>query len=241
MLFDPIYWLVIGAGMLLSFWASAKTKGTFAKYSKLPTSTHMTGAEVAQSILRDNDIHDVTVKPVAGTLTDHYNPLTKTLALSEPVYGGRSMAAFGVAAHEVGHAIQHARGYAMLKFRSAWVPVTKVSSSLSMFIIIAAAMMGAGQTAAGQGGLAMTLAWIGVAMFAATTVFTLITLPVEFDASRRALATLESGGYMNGEELNGARKVLNAAAMTYVAAFVASLLTLLYWAHRLGLLGGRRD
>jgi Zn-dependent membrane protease YugP len=170
-------------------------------------------------------------------MTDHYDPRTKTLKLSEPVYGSNSMAALGVAAHEVGHAIQHAAGYVPLKFRSAWVPVANLGGGISMIVIILAALMGGATTLLGQ-----NLAIVGVILFATTTVFTLVTLPVEFDASRRALLALESGGYVSSAELQGARKVLNAAALTYVAAFVTSLLTLLYWAYRLGLLGGgRRD
>lgn len=236
MFFDPIYWLVIGAGMLLSLWASAMTKGAFKKYSQYTTQRGMTGADVAHAILRDNGIADVAVEPVRGTLTDHYDPRSKKLRLSEGVYGSRSMAALGVAAHEVGHAIQHARGYAMLNFRSAWVPVANIGSGLSIFVLIGAVFMGGAATAMGH-----TMALVGVGLLATTTVFTLITLPVEFDASRRALATLQTGAYMTPQELAGARKVLNAAALTYVAAFITSLLTLLYWAYRLGLFGGRRD
>ena len=232
--FDPLYLLVIATGALLSFGASWLTKSRFKKYSQLGTRSGMTGAEIAQSILRDNDIHDVTVEPVAGKLSDHYDPRSRTLRLSEPVYGGRSMAAFGVAAHEVGHAIQHAQGYVPLKFRSAWVPVANTGSGISIFVLIAAAVMGGVTTTLGEG-----LAWVGIALFGTTTLFTLVTLPVEFDASRRALACLD-GRYVSDEEHAGAKKVLSAAALTYVAAFAASLLTLLYWAMRLGLLGGRR-
>ncbi len=235
MYFDPLYMLVIGAGMLLSLAASGLVKSTFSKYSKLGTQRGYTGADVASHILRDSNIHDVRIEPVAGNMTDHYDPRTKTLRLSEPVYGNNSMAALGVAAHEAGHAIQHAQGYFPLKFRSAWVPVAGLGGKLSMFVIIAAVFMGGMESAMGS-----TVAIVGLALFAATTLFTLITLPVEFDASRRALLCLEQGGYVNQRELAGARKVLNAAAMTYVAAFVTSLLTLLYWAHRLGLFGGRR-
>lgn len=235
MFFDPLYWLIIGAGMILSLWASAATRGAFAKYSKYTTHRGMTGADVARSILRDHGISDVSVEPVRGTMTDHYDPRTKTLRLSEGVFASRSMAALGVAAHEVGHAIQHARGYALLGFRSAWVPVANLGGGISIFVLIMAAILGGAATAVGG-----TLSLVGVVLFATTTVFTLITLPVEFDASRRALATLQTGGYMTPEELGGARRVLNAAAMTYVAAFVTSLLTLLYWAYRLGLFGGRR-
>ena len=178
---------------------------------------------------------DVTIEPIAGQLSDHYDPRSKTLRLSQPVYGGRSMAAFGVAAHEVGHAIQHATGYSMLKFRSAWVPVANTGSRISIFVLIGAAFMGGAATALGS-----SLALAGVILFGATTVFTLVTLPVEFDASHRALAALQ-GRYTTDEEYLGAKKVLNAAALTYVAAFVTSLLTLFYWAMRLGLIGGRRS
>lgn len=234
-MFDPLYLGILGIGVLLSLWASFKVKRTFAKFSKLATRSGMTGAQVAERILHDNGIYDVSIEPVRGSLSDHYDPRSKTLRLSEPVFGSQSMAAFGVAAHEVGHAIQHAAGYAPLKFRSAWVPVASLGSGLSTFVIIAAFFMGGLATTGGS-----VVAYIGLAMFAAVTVFTLITLPVEFDASRRALIALDQGGYTTQEELEGARKVLSAAAMTYVAAFITSLLTLLYWAYRLGLFGRSR-
>lgn len=236
MFFDPLYLVVIGIGMALSLWAQARVKGTFRKYSQMGTRSGMTGAQVAQRILDENRIHDVSIEPIRGSMTDHYDPRSKTLRLSEPVYGSKSMAAFGVAAHEVGHAIQHANGYAPLKFRSAWVPVANLGGGLSMIVLILAFFLGGAATVTGQ-----NVALIGVLLFATTTIFTLVTLPVEFDASKRALLALESGGYVSSDELTGARKVLNAAAMTYVAAFVTSLLTLLYWASRLGLLGGSRD
>jgi hypothetical protein len=237
MFFDPLYWLIIGGGMVLSLWASARTKGAFKKYSQYTTQSGMTGADVARAIMRDHGIADVAVEPIRGTLTDHYDPRKKVLRLSEGVFESRSMAAIGVAAHEVGHAIQHARGYAPLKFRSAWVPVANLGGGISVFVLIIALVMGGAATALGG-----TLATVGVVLFATTTAFTLITLPVEFDASRRALVTLRQGGYLTPDELEGSRTVLNAAAMTYVAAFITSLLTLLYWAYRLGLFGGsRRD
>jgi len=235
MIFDPLYLAIMAIGAVLSMGASMLTKSRFAKYSQLGTRSNMTGAEVAAAILRDQGIRDVTIEPVAGQLSDHYDPRSKTLRLSQPVYGGRSMAAFGVAAHEVGHAIQHATGYSMLKFRSAWVPVANTGSRISIFVLIAATFMGGAATALGS-----SLALAGVILFGATTVFTLVTLPVEFDASHRALAALQ-GRYTTDEEYLGAKKVLNAAAMTYVAAFVTSLLTLFYWAMRLGLIGGRRS
>jgi len=236
MFFDPLYWLVIGIGMVLSIWASMKTKGTFHKYSEYTTRSRMTGAQVAEAILRDNNISDVQIVPIKGNLTDHYDPRSKVLRLSEGVFGSTSMSAAGVAAHEVGHAIQHAQGYAPLTFRSAWVPVANIGGGLSMFVLMGALFMGGAATVMGS-----KLALAGVLLFATTTLFTLVTLPVEFDASRRALATLKRGSYLAPDELTGAKKVLDAAALTYVAAFVTSALTLLYWMMRLGLLGGRRS
>ena len=235
MIFDPLYLLVIGIGFGLSLYASTITKGRFRKYSQYTTRSRMTGADIARSILEDNNIRDVKVERIPGELSDHYDPRTKILRLSEPVYDSNSMAAFGVAAHEVGHAIQHAKSYSMLQFRSAWVPVANFGGGISTFVIILAFVMGGAASATGS-----TLSWLGVLLFGCTTVFTLVTLPVEFDASKRALVCLKQGNYVTEKELDGARKVLNAAAMTYVAAFITSLLTLLYWAHKLGLLGGRR-
>ena len=236
MIFDPLYLLVIGIGMALSFYASSLTKSRFRKYSQYTTRSRLTGAEVARGILNDNNIRDVRIERVDGELSDHYDPRTKTLRLSQSVHDSNSMAAFGVAAHEVGHAIQHAKSYAMLSFRSAWVPVANMGGGLSMIVIMLAFFLGGAQSATGA-----SLAWLGVLLFGCTTVFTLVTLPVEFDASSRALKYLQKGNYVSEKELDGARKVLNAAALTYVAAFITSLVTLLYWMFRLGLLGGRRD
>ena len=235
MYMDPLYWLFIGAGMLLSLWAQFRVKSAYARYSQVATRSGLTGADVAQRILQANGINGVRIEGIRGSLTDHYDPRSRTLRLSEGVYGTRSIAAAGIAAHEVGHAIQHAQNYGPLKFRSAWVPVANLGGGLSMIVIMAALAMGGVATATGQ-----SLATAGILMFATTTVFTLITLPVEFDASRRALATLESGGVMPKDEIAGARKVLSAAALTYVAAFVTSLLTLFYYLVRLGFVGGNR-
>jgi Zn-dependent membrane protease YugP len=234
MIFDPLYWVVIGVGMALSLWANMQVKGSFRRYSQVRTRSGLTGKQIAERILADNGIRDVTVERVAGNMTDHYDPRSRVLRLSETVHDSDSMAAVGVAAHEVGHALQHAQGYAPLQFRSRWVPVANLGGGISMFVIIAAFFAGGMATAMGS-----SLAWAGILLFSTTTLFTLVTVPVEFDASRRALATL-SGRYLSDDEVAGARKVLNAAALTYVAAFVTSLLTLLYWAHALGLLGGRR-
>jgi hypothetical protein len=236
MYMDPLYWLFLGAGMLLSLWAQFRVKSAFSRYSQVASRSGLTGADVAQRILQANGINGVRIEGIRGSLTDHYDPKTRTLRLSEGVYGTRSIAAAGIAAHEVGHAIQHAQNYGPLKFRSAWVPVANLGGGLSMTVIMAALALGGAATATGQ-----SLATAGILMFATTTVFTLVTLPVEFDASRRALATLESGGVMPNDEIAGARKVLSAAALTYVAAFVTSLLTLFYYLVRLGFVGGRRN
>ncbi len=236
MLFDWLYWLLFGIGMALSLFASFRVKSTFRKYSQLTTRSGMTGAEVAQRILRDNGIHDVQVEPVHGKLTDHYDPKSKVLRLSEPVYGGQSMAAFGVAAHEVGHAIQDAHHYGPLKFRSAIVPVAGLGTSIGIWVLIASLFLGG--MANTMGALVGT---IGLLLFGGTFLFTLVTLPVEFDASKRALVALNNGGYTTVEEMQGAKKVLDAAALTYVAAAVSSLLMLFYWLIRLGVIGGNRN
>jgi Zn-dependent membrane protease YugP len=236
MIFDPAYWVIIGVTLALSGWAAWRVKRTFAEYARFDTRSRLTGADVARRILADNGIHDVRVEQVKGRLTDHYDPSSRTLRLSEPVHSGRSMAAFGVAAHEAGHALQHQAGYAPLRFRSAWVPVANLGSGASMFLIIGAMILGGTATALGG-----WLAVAGVILMATTTVFTLVTLPVEFDASRRALIALADGGHVTSQELDGAKRVLDAAALTYVMAFVSSILMLLYWAFSLGLLGGQSE
>ena len=231
--FDATMLLLIPP-LLLSLYAQFKVKSTFNKYSEVGTRAGLSGAQVAAQILRDAGIavtdHPESypkgeacgIEATPGALTDHYDPRAQVLRLSEPVYGGRSIAALGVAAHEVGHAIQHAHRYGPLQFRSAWVPVAGIGSSVGFFVML----IGLGLAATGG---AATVAWIGVALFAATTVFTLVTLPVEFDASKRALQTLSASGVLAADEVGDARKVLNAAALTYVAAAAASLLQLLYW------------
>jgi Zn-dependent membrane protease YugP len=196
----------------------------------------MTGAEVAQGILARNNISDVQVEQVAGFLSDHYDPRTKVLRLSPDVYNGYSMAAFGVAAHEVGHAIQHARNYTALRARSYLVPIAGFGSSLGMYMIVGSMILGGATNILGA-----RLAWIGLVLFSMGTLFAFVTLPVEFDASSRALETLKTGGFVSPDELIGARRVLNAAALTYVAAAVASLASLLYYAIQLGLIGRSRE
>ncbi|MGH9381903.1 MAG: zinc metallopeptidase [Thermoanaerobaculia bacterium] len=229
MIFDPIYFLFIGPAILLSLWASWRTRSAFKKYSRVRTASGLTGAQAAELMLQRAGINDVKVVATRGMLSDHYNPLNKTLALSEPVYGTPSVAAVGVACHEAGHAIQHATAYKPLALRSALVPTAKFGSSLGIWVMIAGMLF---QTQA--------LVGVGAVLFSAVVLFQLVTLPVEFDASARAKKLAVEHGIVLPQEREGVDRVLNAAAMTYVAAAVSSLLTLLYYLWRSGLLGGRR-
>ena len=233
----PLVWMAGLLTLILSGIASARVQSAFRRWSRVAPRCGMSGAEIARAVLRDQGVEGVRVEAVRGFLSDHYDPRTRTLRLSPQVHGGRSLAAFGVAAHEAGHAIQHARGYAPLRFRSAWVPVASTGTNLSWIVLLLSWLMGG----AVAGGLGATLAWIGMALLASVVVFTLVTVPVEYDASRRALLALERGGYLSAEELPAAREVLSAAGLTYVAALAGAILNLLAWAVQLGLLGGRRD
>jgi uncharacterized protein len=232
--YDFWYMGIIIVGLLLSGLTSALVHFQFKRGKNVAISSGLSGHEVAEAILRAEGIDDVQVVEHHGFLSDHYNPSTKTLALSQPVFAGRDAAAAGVAAHEVGHAIQHARGYALLQMRSLLVPVASIGSFLGPLIL----MIGVGIYAAGHGqGVAIT----GVIIFAATTLFTLVTVPVEFDASNRARERLGTLGIVTVDEARAVRGVLMAAGLTYVAAAITSLLQLLYWAWRAGLLGGSRS
>jgi Zn-dependent membrane protease YugP len=234
--FDWLYLVLAAPGMLLGLWAQWRVRSTFQHFARIATRRGMTGAEVAAWILQTEGVHGVRIEPSRGFLSDHYSPGERALRLSPDVYGGRSISAVGVAAHEVGHAIQHAQAYAFLGLRSALVPVVQLTSPLAMPIIMIGFVM-SGYTGSFLGQLVMT---VGLGLFAMVVLFQIVTLPVEFDASRRALAAIEKGGLLHGEELDGARNVLRAAAWTYVAAAVSAALTLLYFLIRSGLLGGRR-
>ena len=223
--YDWTYILVL-IGVVLRLLASAKVKSTFARYSNVRSYSGMTGRDAAEKILHRNGIYDVQIIHISGNLTDHYNPTNKTLALSDPVYHSTSVAAIGVAAHECGHAIQHNVGYIPIKIRSAIVPVVNLGSKLSWPIIILGVILGS-----------FNMLNIGILLFALTLVFQIVTLPVEFNASSRALKILDKSGMLYKDEVRGARKVLTAAAMTYITATVSTLLQLL----RLILLFGRRD
>ena len=232
------YYLIIGISMLVSWLVSARLKSKFEHYSKVHLRNGMSGKEVAEKMLRDNGIHDVQVISVPGQLTDHYNPANKTVNLSEGVYMQRNAAAAAVAAHECGHAVQHAVGYSMLQLRSKLVPIVSISSNLMQFVLIAGiVLMGAAQTIEDPNGNTTVLA-IGVAMFAMTTLFAFVTLPVEYDASNRAMKWLKDTGTVTSEEYVGVKDSLTWAARTYLVAALGSLAQLLYWA---SMLMGRRD
>ena len=231
MMFDPKYILIVLLpGLIMSGVASLLVKSAFSKYSQVGTRRGYTGAQAAQMLMADAGIHDVQVVPTNGFLSDHYNPSTKTLALSEQVYGSRSVAAIGVACHEAGHAVQHAYGYAPLGLRSAIVPVVSFGAPMSNTLLMLGFIL-----------QKQPLLILGIIAFSLVVLFQLVTLPVEFNASSRAKRLCVESGIIDADERVGVDRVLNAAALTYVAAFVSSLLTLLYYLWRSGLLGGRRD
>lgn len=214
--FDPTYILVL-IGVVISLWASFRVRSTFARYSGVRSRTGMTGAQAAERILYSCGIYDVRIERVSGSLTDHYDPRRKVLRLSDSVYGSDSLAAIGVAAHECGHAIQHQTSYAPLVLRSTIVPIANFGSMMAWPIIILGVILSYNQF----------LINLGIILFSAAVLFQLITLPVEFNASKRAIARLSETGILYGDELSQSKKVLDAAALTYVAAAAASILQLL--------------
>jgi uncharacterized protein len=227
---DPLYWMMMAPVLILSLVATVKVKSTFNKYSKVMSASGMTGADVAMQLLRRNGLTNVTVTETGGFLSDHYDPSKKVIRLSPNVFRSNSVAAIGVAAHETGHAIQHAKAYSPLVLRNTMVPVANIGSSLSWIIIFAGFIFGL-----------MGLVKVGIVLFSVVVFFQLVTLPVEFNASSRAKEMLASYGLISQTELQGVNKVLSAAAMTYVAAAASSIMTLLYFLIRAGLLGGRDD
>jgi len=237
---DPLYMILILIGMVLSGGAAFMVKSRFKKGERISIASGYTGAQVAELILRDAGITGVSVHKHNGFLSDHYNPMNKTLNLSPEVYSGRSAAAAGVAAHEVGHAIQHSQKYFPLWLRSAIVPAANIGSKLGPWLVIIGIMLGVSTEI--NPGIGHSLAVLGIALFAAATVFTLVTVPVEFDASSRAKHQLQHLGIIRqGDESNAVSSVLTAAGLTYVAAAITSVLQLLYWAYKAGLIGGRRN
>jgi len=215
-LFDQYYLLLVVPTLILSLWAQFKVKSTFAKYSKITSKKRISGQDSAALLLKANNIRDVQIESVAGTLTDHYDPSSKKVRLSQPVFSERSIAAIGVAAHETGHAIQHATGYGPLVLRSTLVPIANIGSRFGPLLAIVGLF------------LAHPLVInIGIILFGGAVLFYLITLPVEFDASARAIATLRENNVLTQDELAGVRKVLTAAAMTYVASALTAVMSLL--------------
>ncbi len=228
------YYILIGAIALASWLVSNQLKQKFAHYSKVRLHNGMSGKEVAEKMLSDNGIHDVEVISVSGQLTDHYNPKNKTVNLSEDVYHQRNAAAAAVAAHECGHAVQHAKAYTWLTMRTQLVPLVSITSGMSQWLIIGGLILGA---AAGVG-LGYYVAVVGLIFMAMATLFSFITLPVEYDASNRALAWLKAENIVTPEEYKGSEDALKWAARTYVVAAIGALASLLYWA--LQVFGGRR-
>ncbi|MCY4553043.1 MAG: zinc metallopeptidase [Candidatus Poribacteria bacterium] len=225
--FDPLYFIILAPGLALSLYATFRTKSTFSKYSKVESRSGLTGAQAAELMLRRQGVQGVRIERFGGWLSDHYDPGKKALRLSEDVYSSQSLSAIGVACHEAGHAIQDAHGYGMLSLRTALVPATNFSSTFAYIAMI--------------GGFFLQMAGlilVGVCLFSVGVVFSLITLPVEWDASKRAKVAMDAAGVLSPEESRHASKVLNAAFLTYLAAALTSLLTLAYYLIRLGVLGG---
>ncbi len=229
--FDPTFLTLVLPCLLLSLWASSNVNSTFRKYSQQMSVRRITGAEAAQRVLRNNGVQGVRIERVSGKLTDHYDPRTNVIRLSQDVYDNISTAAIGVACHEAGHAVQYAVGYAPIKLRAAIIPVTNFGSRLAMPLILLGLLFSA------FGQMAESLIYLGIACFGLSLVFQLVTLPVEFNASRRALQAIEDGGILTAEEQQGAKKTLTAAALTYVAATAVSLAQLL---RLIAIFGGRR-
>ncbi|MDT9547355.1 MAG: zinc metallopeptidase [Chlorobium sp.] len=219
--FDPLYFLYALPPMLLGLWAQFKVKSAFKKYSQIPTQSGINGAEAARRILERGGISQVKVEATRGMLSDHYDPRHKALRLSEDVYGMASIASVGVAAHEAGHALQDKTGYAPLQIRSIMVPAVSIGSNVGPILFMAGMFL--------AGTLGTTLAWAGIALFGSTALFALVTLPVEFDASRRAKELLVSQGIVSRAEMQGVNAVLDAAALTYVAAAAQAIMQLVYF------------
>ena len=231
MYFDWTYVVLILPCVLLSLWASSSVKSTFNKYSRQFSRRGITGAQAAERVLRANGVSSVRIERVSGDLTDHYDPKANVIRLSDPVYNSTSTAAIGVACHEAGHAVQYAQSYGPIKLRAAIIPVTNLGSKLAMPLILVGVLLSAFEN------LSFGFVYLGIACFGLSLVFQLVTLPVEFNASRRALSAINDGELLTQEEARGARKTLTAAAMTYVAATAVALAQLL---RLMVVFGGRR-
>lgn len=236
MFFDPLFLCFLIPPMILGFIAQAMVKNRFQKYAQVRTARNLTGAQVARRILDENGLYDVAVEETQGFLSDHYDPTSRTLRLSPDVARQPSVAAVGVAAHEAGHALQHAKGYVPLQIRSLMVPAVQFGSNLAPWIIIGGILLASMQA---LGGFGIAIAWFGVAAYAMVALFAIVTLPVELDASSRAKKLLYNSMIVDKRELEGVTSVLNAAAWTYVVAALAAITQLAYWV--ITLLGVRRD
>ncbi|MBT3378041.1 MAG: zinc metallopeptidase [Lentisphaerae bacterium] len=228
--FDPMYFVFALPGILFALWASFYTKSTFARYSQVRSGRGLTGAQAAATMLAEQGVRDVVIEPVRGMLTDHYDPSSKTLRLSEQVYSSSSLAAVGVACHEAGHAMQDATNYTMLGLRSVLVPATNFGSRFSYIVFFLGLLL-----------RSRPLLMVGVGLFFMAVLFAIVTLPVEWNATARAKKAMVVSGIVTEQERHEAAQVLNAAFLTYVASAVTAILTLLYYLLRSGLLGGRRD
>ncbi len=224
--YDARYMAMLIPVLLITLYAQFKVSSTFNRYSRIANSRHLTGAQAAAEVLRRHGVYDVRIERVRGNLTDHYDPRTNVIRLSDSVYDSPTIAAVGVAAHEAGHAVQYAVGYVPIQIRAAIIPLTQVGSQVGIVLLILGLILSF-----------ESLFFIGIVLFSFTTLFQLVTLPVEFNASRRAMETIRSGGLLNDQEANGARKVLSAAALTYVAALLMSIVQLLRYVM---LFSGRR-
>lgn len=213
---NNIYCILLIPIFLLSLWAQLQVSGNFRRYSAVNNRRHLTGAQAAEAVLRAHGVYDVGIRPCRGSLTDHYDPRDNTIYLSEDVYNAPTIAAVGVACHEAGHAVQYAVGYGPVRLRSAIIPATQIGSKLSFILLLAGMVL-----------YSQSLFFVGILLFSLTTIFQLVTLPVEFNASARAIATIDGAGLLDEDELPGAKKVLRAAALTYVAALLMSLLQLM--------------
>ena len=229
--FDWTYLVLVLPCILLSLWASSSVNSTFKKYSQVLSSRRITGEQAAQRVLYANGVRGVQIQRVSGNLTDHYDPRTNVIRLSDSVFNSTSVAAIGVAAHEAGHAVQYAQNYAPIKFRAAIIPITNIGSKLAMPLILLGVVLSY------LGNFSYTLVYLGIAAFGLSLVFQLVTRPVEFNASRRAIQAIEDGNILTFEEQRGAKKTLKAAAMTYVAATAVALAQLV---RLMALFGGRR-
>jgi uncharacterized protein len=234
---DPLYMLIMLVGMVLVFAPQMWVKNTVSRFSEVRTARGLSGRDAARTILAEHGLSNISVEMVDGFLSDHYDPTARAVRLSPDIYHGDSVASIAIAAHECGHAIQHAKGFVPVVIRANMVPMVNLGSNLGPLLLMVAVMLGAFNAAAPS--MALSIAWIGVVLYGLAVAFHFVTLPVELDASGRALKVLQSHNYLNAAEMSGAKKVLTAAAFTYIATALYALMELLYWVFRL--MGSRRD